>query len=337
MLPGASMTPAASASSPTCKTASRTTSSRRVCKILLNLDHRGAVGADPKAGDGCGMLVQIPHRFFAPRRRGSGFTLPEPGEYAVGMFFLPRDAEARRIVEAIIERRRRRRGPGAARLARRAGRQLRPRRKRQADRAGDPPGLRRPQCRRSPTRMTFERRLFILRKAVSNDVYNLRDRRTAGFYPVSLSSRTVVYKGMLLANQLGEYFTRPRRSAFRIGAGAGASALFDQHFPDLVAGASLPHGRPQRRDQHAARQRQLDGGAAGLRRLRPVRRRHLEALADLLRGPVGHRLLRQRARIPGAGRLFAGPRDDDADPRGLGRQPADGRGARAPSTNITPR
>jgi len=59
--------------------------------ILLNLDHRGAVGADPKSGDGCGMLVQIPHRFFAEECAKLGFTLPEPGHYAVGSFFLPRD------------------------------------------------------------------------------------------------------------------------------------------------------------------------------------------------------------------------------------------------------
>ncbi len=64
-------------------------------QILLNLDHRGAVGADPKPGDGCGMLVQIPHGFFAPECETLGFALPEPGDYAVGLFFLPRDAAAR--------------------------------------------------------------------------------------------------------------------------------------------------------------------------------------------------------------------------------------------------
>ena len=92
----------------------------------------------------------------------------------------------------------------------------------------------------------------------------------------------------------------------------------------MEAGASLPHGRAQRRDQHAARQRQLDGGAAGVRVVAAVRRRHHQAVADLLRGPVGHRLLRQRARVPGDGRLQPGARRHDADPRGVGRQPADG-------------
>ena len=57
--------------------------------ILLNLEHRGAVGADPRAGDGAGILVQTPHKFFARKAAELGFTLPKPGEYAVGVLFLP--------------------------------------------------------------------------------------------------------------------------------------------------------------------------------------------------------------------------------------------------------
>src|SRR5208282_3934745 len=71
-------------------------------EILLNIDHRGAVGADPKAGDGCGMLVQVPHRFFVEKTKPLDFDLPEPGDYAVGAMFLPRDPDGRKIVEAIV-------------------------------------------------------------------------------------------------------------------------------------------------------------------------------------------------------------------------------------------
>ncbi len=87
-------------------------------------------------------------------------------------------------------------------------------------------------------------------------------RRLSGYYPVSLSCRTVVYKGMFLADQLGAYYPDLHDAGFRQRARAGASALLDQHVPDLVARASLPDDRAQRRDQHAARQQQLDGGAA---------------------------------------------------------------------------
>ena len=59
--------------------------------ILCNLEHRGAVGADPRAGDGAGILVQIPHKFFARKASELGFALPAPGEYAVGYLFMPRD------------------------------------------------------------------------------------------------------------------------------------------------------------------------------------------------------------------------------------------------------
>src|SRR5258708_25475976 len=59
--------------------------------ILVNLEHRGAVGADPRAGDGAGILVQIPHQFFARKTAELGFALPAPGEYAVGALFLPHE------------------------------------------------------------------------------------------------------------------------------------------------------------------------------------------------------------------------------------------------------
>jgi glutamate synthase (NADPH) large chain len=71
-------------------------------QILHNLDHRGAVGADPKLGDGCGILVQIPHRFFSEECAKLGISLPEPGCYAIGHFFLPRDPEIRALCESVI-------------------------------------------------------------------------------------------------------------------------------------------------------------------------------------------------------------------------------------------
>src|SRR5712675_1235546 len=69
--------------------------------ILVNLEHRGAVGADPRAGDGAGILVQIPHKFFAKKADHLGFALPAPGEYAVGALFMPRDPDWRQVIRDI--------------------------------------------------------------------------------------------------------------------------------------------------------------------------------------------------------------------------------------------
>jgi glutamate synthase (NADPH/NADH) large chain len=72
--------------------------------ILKNLAHRGAVGADPRMGDGCGILVQIADRFFREECASLGIDLPEPGHYGVGHLFLPRDKAGRKIVQKIVER-----------------------------------------------------------------------------------------------------------------------------------------------------------------------------------------------------------------------------------------
>src|SRR3954464_5328591 len=70
--------------------------------ILCNLEHRGAVGADPRAGDGAGILVQIPHAFFARKTKALGFTLPQAGDYAVGALFMPKEKAWRKVIQSII-------------------------------------------------------------------------------------------------------------------------------------------------------------------------------------------------------------------------------------------
>ncbi|VFU11109.1 glutamate synthase large subunit [Methylocella tundrae] len=193
-------------------------------QILLNIDHRGAVGADPKAGDGCGMLVQIPHEFFAGKARELGFELPAPGEYAIGALFLPRDPEGRKIVETIIEKVIA--DEGQIFLGWRdtpidssdLGESVKP----------TEPVSRQIFIQRGPhveDQTAFERRLFILRKVISNTVHELGDPRVSGFYPVSLSSRTVVYKGLLLAGQLGHYYKDLADPSF-----VSALALVHQRF-----------------------------------------------------------------------------------------------------------
>src|SRR5690606_37577765 len=166
--------------------------------ILKNLDHRGAVGADPKAGDGCGMLVQVPDRFLREECAKLGITLPPVGEYAVGHLFMPRDPEGFAIVKETLERVAAEEGqvllgwrdvPVDSSVL---GESVKPTEPRHVQVfIGRGPGV--------TTQDDFERHLFILRKVVSNAIYNRKDPRTAGYYPVSLSTRTLVYKGMLLA------------------------------------------------------------------------------------------------------------------------------------------
>src|SRR5579871_6034610 len=73
-------------------------------QLLINLAHRGACGCDPETGDGAGLLIQIPHKFFTREAAKLGFTLPAPGEYGVGMVFLPVERHQRLETEGILER-----------------------------------------------------------------------------------------------------------------------------------------------------------------------------------------------------------------------------------------
>ena len=174
-------------------------------EILINLEHRGAVGADPKAGDGCGMLVQIPHDFFVRETAGLGFALPAPGDYGIGFMFLPKNPQARAIIAAIV-----------AEVVAAEGQTLLGWRDVPVNSSvlGESVKPSEPaSCQvfigrgiSTPDADSFERRLFILRKVISNRIYALQDASTRGYYPVSMSARTLVYKGLLLSTQLGAYF-----------------------------------------------------------------------------------------------------------------------------------
>ena len=89
-------------SSPTSKAGSRISDRLRRDQHSRNLEHRGAVGADPRAGDGAGILVQIPHVFLARKANELGFTLPRAGEYAVAALFMPRETAWREIIRSIV-------------------------------------------------------------------------------------------------------------------------------------------------------------------------------------------------------------------------------------------
>ncbi|HEY7458361.1 MAG TPA: glutamate synthase large subunit [Xanthobacteraceae bacterium] len=191
--------------------------------ILLNLEHRGAVGADSRAGDGAGILVQIPHKFFAKEARSLDFALPAPGQYAVGYLFMPRDPEWRGIIQKIY-----------AEEVVREGLTLLGWREVPTDNSTlgwsvkptEPHHLQVFIGRgaRNKTDDDFERRLYMLRKTISGRIYQQRERNLSGYYPVSLSCRTVIYKGMFLADQLATYYP-------------------DLHDPDFESALALVHQR----------------------------------------------------------------------------------------------
>ena len=193
-------------------------------RILENLDHRGAVGADPKLGDGCGILTQIPHRFFSEECAKLGFTLPQAGHYGIGQFFMPTDLEKREKVRAIV-----------ARVLGEEGLTLIGWREVPVDSSdlGDAVREVEPAHRQVfvgrgagvTDEDDFERRLFVARKVISNALYAIEGKVMAEFYPVSMSCRTIVYKGMVLVSQLGPYFLDLQDKRFE-----SALALVHQRF-----------------------------------------------------------------------------------------------------------
>ncbi|HEY2231107.1 MAG TPA: glutamate synthase large subunit [Xanthobacteraceae bacterium] len=192
--------------------------------ILCNLEHRGAVGADPRAGDGAGILVQIPHAFFSAAAAKLGFRLPAPGEYAVGVLFMPRDPDWRQVIRDIY-----------GEFVKREGMTLLGWRDVPTDNStlGESVKPTEPvhqqvfigRGKKIQDETEFERRLYILRKSISNAIYQRRERRLAGYYPVSISCRTTIYKGMFLADQLGTYYPDLRQPEFM-----SALALVHQRF-----------------------------------------------------------------------------------------------------------
>ncbi|UDF31673.1 UNVERIFIED_ORG: glutamate synthase large subunit [Roseateles sp. XES5] len=175
--------------------------------MLENLTHRGAVGADPLMGDGAGILVQIPDRFFREEMAKQGITLPKAGEYAVGHIFMPQDEKLVDYFKKVI-----------ADVTAEEGQVLLGFRDVPVDNASlsKAPEIAATEPRHvqvfigagreAATNGEFERRLFTLRKVISNRIYDEYEGEESNFYPVSLSSTTIVYKGMFLAYQVGAYY-----------------------------------------------------------------------------------------------------------------------------------
>ncbi len=193
-------------------------------RILENLEHRGAVGADPLMGDGAGILTQIPDRFFRQEAAKAGFELPAMGEYGVGQIFFPKDAAMRAEMEKLVDE-----------VIRKEGQRCLGWRDVPVDNSNlsttvisSEPAHRQVfigRGRDSSDEESFERRLYILRKVISSRVFAAHGGLQNDFYVVSMSCRTVVYKGMFLSYQLAAYYRDLHDPAFE-----SALALVHQRF-----------------------------------------------------------------------------------------------------------
>ncbi len=200
----------------------------RGLQILVNLDHRGAVGADPLVGDGAGCLIQIPDALLRDWSERQGLTLPEPGRYAVAMCFLPADPQARAIAVAHFEH-----------FIRAEGQNLIGWRDVPTDTAGlgarvveTMPWISQAivSCGAGAADQdAFERKMLTIRKQTLNSLTALAAQHgmpaLCDFYMPSFSTRTLVFKGLLLAPQIGSFY-RDLRDPLTVSA----LALVHQRF-----------------------------------------------------------------------------------------------------------
>jgi len=172
-------------------------------QVLVNLTHRGAAGSDPDTGDGAGLLFQLPDEFFRSGAAGLSFGLPEPGRYAVGMVFLPTNRFAHRECMRILEEEARladcsilgwRDVPTETNALGKIARSTCPEIK-QVFLQGPPEET-----------SAFERRLYLIRRRSEKHVAASPTTDMSQFHIPSLSSRTIVYKGMMMAHQVPFFY-----------------------------------------------------------------------------------------------------------------------------------
>ncbi len=195
---------------------------RQGISILENLAHRGACGCDPLTGDGAGILLQMPDQFLRKAAKAEGFVLPAPGDYACGMVFLPVEPQSRNIIEEWVEQ-----------IIHEEGQQFLgwraiPHDDRHVGRVAHSvqPELRQIFIGRGADTKPeeFERKLYVLRKRCWTKVHTSTVHDRSYFYICSLSSKTIVYKGQFMAEQLGPFFS-------------------DLSDPDMISALALVHSR----------------------------------------------------------------------------------------------
>ena len=174
--------------------------------ILQNLDHRGAVGADALMGDGAGILIQLPDALYRDEMAKQGIALPPFGEYGVGMVFLPKEHASRMACEQELERAVKAEGQvvlGWRDVPVNRDMPMSPRVREKE------PVMRQIFIGRGAdviVQDALERKLYVIRKTASAAIQALNLTHSNEYYIPSMSSRTAVYKGLLLADQVGTYY-----------------------------------------------------------------------------------------------------------------------------------
>ncbi len=192
-------------------------------EVLVNLTHRGACGCDPDTGDGAGLLVQIPHEFFSKEAKSLGFELPKPGAYGVGMLFLSKDREdrlhSRQMVEQIVHEEGQtvlgwREVPVNSGAIGWLARESEP--------AIEQVFIGRGEGSEDLSADHWERKLYLIRKRTQAAAV---EQQLSRYYPATMSSKTIVYKGLLIAPQIPKYYSDLHDKDFK-----SAIALVHQRF-----------------------------------------------------------------------------------------------------------
>ena len=179
---------------------------QQALQILQNLDHRGACGCEVNTGDGAGILIQMPHAFLQKECAALGLKLPKPGQYGTGLIFLPQDPAQRQQCERTFEK-----------IVKQEGLKVLGWRTVPTNNASlgatacaSEPFVRQVFISRSRTLkddMAFERKLYVIRKLSTSIIPKLELLQARYWYVASLSCKTFIYKGMLLTDQVSEYFS----------------------------------------------------------------------------------------------------------------------------------
>ena len=287
------------------------------------MNHRGACGCEPDSGDGAGIMVRLPDAFLRRKCTELGIILPPLNQYGVANVFLPQDMvqrnECQRILEKVVA------DYGMVTLGWRDvpvdNRQIGPTPRRCE------PRIRQIFVGMGSTfynRRDFDRRLYLVRQRENSiEFSDLPESARSTFY-VAPQRFAHHLQGDAHGASGPQLFPRPQRAGFRVRPGRHPFALQHQHLPVLGPCPSLPIPGPQRRDQHPARQPQLDAGPIRLAAIGNLRRRIAEDVPHPHRIRIGHRDHRQRASVPDYQRPNPGPQHADAHPRGLAEQSQDG-------------